>query len=509
MIAKRSWPIPYPPFLSFASIELWYRLLNRPRARIPVRYAARVILGGAISLVITLLTLPERLLIGLWLKLRKPTFPGPVIILGYYRSGTTHLQFLLSRDPNLYSPRWNQALSPQGFLVSWSLLNWFLLPFFPNKRPQDNAAFGTDIPAEDDFALANGALVSSLIGRHVLPELRDHYDRYHDLGQLQPEELQRYRDCQLGFVQKLAVLAGQRRILLKTPSHTARVEELQSLLAGHDGVRFIHISRNPDATYRSNVGLHRVLNEMYHLQDPLPDEEIRERIVREYLATEQRYLEAREKIPAGRLAEVRMEDLMADPIHEVKRIYAALSLPYSEQFEQQLLEYLDATRRFEQNKHQESNDPEARQVAERLEGLKRTFGHDRPAIPRQDPPAPQCLMQSERQRRMTQAVIRTTLIGVTGLALWLLLTWVVGIRLDALSWLTGIAVGYTAIGTIRRGSLGLGLWCATITLALACTGSLVTTRWIPEPILAELVFVVFWGVLGTLGAFRLATRSWI
>src|SRR5262249_11031251 len=161
--------------------------------------------------------------------------------------------------------------------------------------------------------LANGAVASPLIGRHVLHGLRDHYNRYHDLKTLTPAELARWRSCQLGFVRKLGLLAGRRRILLKTPAHTARVEELLSLFAG-SGVRFIHISRKPDAVLRSNVGLFKVLNELYSLQEPLTEEETEQRIISEYLATEQSYLAAREKIPAGQWSELRLEDLLADPV---------------------------------------------------------------------------------------------------------------------------------------------------------------------------------------------------
>ena len=43
--------------------------------------------------------------------------------------------------------------APQGFLLSWTLLRFFLLPFLSRTRPQDNVAFAADIPAEDLLAL--------------------------------------------------------------------------------------------------------------------------------------------------------------------------------------------------------------------------------------------------------------------------------------------------------------------------------------------------------------------
>lgn len=520
----RGWPVPYVPFLAFGPIDLWYRLLRKPRARIPARYLPRVVLGMVVSVVITLLTLPERLFVGLWLRLRRKSqkLPGPVIILGYYRSGTTHLQFLLSRDPQLYSPRWTQALSPQGFAISWNLLNYFLLPLFPEKRPQDNAAFGTDIPAEDDFALANGALASSLIGRHVLPELRDHYDRYHDLQGLTPEESARWRRCQKDFVRKIGLLAGQRRVLLKTPSHTARVAELQQLFAETDGVRFIHISRKPDAVFKSNVGLHRVLNERYHLQPPLSDEEIERRIVTEYLRTEELYLSQKEKIPPGRLTELRLEDLLADPLGQIKRLYQELDLPYTDAFEQQLLEYLDASKSYEPNTHREKSPEDTRKLLEPLEPLRSTFHHDQPAVAKQETPLPRSLQPQERCVRLRRATWLAVGTAAISLLPWMGLTWLTGLRLDGLVWLCGIAIGMTLIQTARRGTTWLGLWGALVTLLTGSVAALVTTVLVhPQGAASlselfqqtgetlEIIPVLFWLILGMLGAFRLGTRRWI
>ncbi|MFM7150042.1 MAG: sulfotransferase [Gemmataceae bacterium] len=520
----RSWTAPHLPFLAFASLEVWHRLLYRPRAHIPGRYLPRMILGIVVSCIITVITLPERLIVDAWLRLRrrKTGLPGPVFILGYYRSGTTHLQFLLSRDPNLYSPRWTQTLTPRGFAVSWNLLNFFLLPLFPDKRPQDNAAFGTDIPAEDDFALANAALASSLVGRHVVPQHRDFYDRFHDLNGLSGEELERWQREQKGFLDRIGLLAGARRVLLKTPSHTARVAALLHLLRDYEGTRFIHISRKPEATYRSNLGLHKVLNERYHLQDPLPEEEIEARVVQEYLATERKYLAERGEIPNRRHAEIRMEDLLADPLGEIQRLYEQLELPYTPEFEQRLLEYLDANRSYEPNRHRESASEKERLAMEQLEPLRLQFRHDQPAIPKKEPGTPTSMQPAVRGKLLRSAMIQGLLVGLATLLPLTALTWITGLRLDGLVWLSGIAVGLRSITIARRGCLGLGIWNAAVTLLVGMAGTLITTgilqgdgghgfrdllqsTWDNIP----LVPVIFWYLLGTLGAFRLGTRRWI
>src|SRR5262245_62023548 len=116
-----NWPpaFPYPHFMGFAALDVWFRLLFSCPISIPPRYWLRLAFALVLSLLFTVLTLPERVLTGLWLKLWRPRnpLPGPMIVLGYYRSGTTLLQYLLSRDPNLYAPHWAQAFAPQGFCL--------------------------------------------------------------------------------------------------------------------------------------------------------------------------------------------------------------------------------------------------------------------------------------------------------------------------------------------------------------------------------------------------------
>jgi hypothetical protein len=503
--------------MAFAPLDVWCRLLFRPRPAVPPRYWPRVLVGLLISTVITLLTLPERLLVGLWLRLRRPRqLPGPVVILGYYRSGTTHLQFLLDRDPSLVSPKWFQALSPQGFLCSWSLLRYAMLPFLSGKRPQDNVAFGADVPAEDDFALNNGALVSTLPGRIMVPRLHAFYDRFHDLRGLRPAERARWARCQLGFVRKLSLLAGRRRVLLKTPSHTARVEALLELFAGTTGPKFIHISRHPHSVLRSNISMLQLLNGMYGLQDPLPPAELEQYLLNEYLATEQDYLRARSLIAPGQVAEVRLQDLQADPVGEIKRVYAELDLPYTEAFEQGLLEYLGATRDYKPNTHAAWTGEQADRLAPALAPLVKAFRHDQAAVPRKDPPAPAVMAPPVRRVRVALAVALAVGTGALCLLVWLGVAWLLKYRGSFLAWPTGIAVGTVVVRSVRRGSPRLGAWSAVITL-LTIFGGTALARWVvsapprPVPFWANpaTLLALLWCFMGLMTAFRIASQRWV
>ena len=164
--------MPVPHMLALAPLDVWARLIARSGGVGP-RYWLR--LAGVLltSTVGTVATLPERVLVWLWLAARggdPARFdhpPGVIVVAGYYRSGTTHVHNLLACDPGVVTPRWAQAMAPQGFRLSWWLTRLLLVPFVGGSRPQDAVGFGPMWPGEDDFALAGWGACSTLPGRLV------------------------------------------------------------------------------------------------------------------------------------------------------------------------------------------------------------------------------------------------------------------------------------------------------------------------------------------------------
>ena len=356
---------------------LW--MLFRTAPRIPPGYWPRLALLLLISTILTVTSLPERLILAAWLRLRPPRIEkhsAPVFVLGYFRSGTTFLQSLLAADPMLRSPRWAEALAPQTFVIGWIILRYVMVPFLPLARLDAVVPVGGNLPAEDDFALNNWGLVSILAGRAILPRQQGFYNRFHDLDALTPVERDRWRAYQRAFVQKQILIAGGRRLVLKSPSHTARVRYLLDLFPG---AKFIHISRPPELVFQSNLLLVRELQRAFALQRPLPDEEQEEIVASEYLATERHYLVDKTLIPEGDLAEVRLEDLSADPVGEMKRLYRELGLPFSAVYEVRLRAVAAAFGKRTPNKHPELSEAQRARVA-RLAPLASAFGYE--TVPR-------------------------------------------------------------------------------------------------------------------------------
>lgn len=524
---------PMPHFMSLAPLDAWVRLLFFPWARVGVVYLPRVVMGLFTSAIATALTLPERVLLApvLWLagtrsRRRLNHRPGVVIVLGYPRSGTTHLHYLLSCDPRFWTPRWHHAVAPQGFFLSWSFLRVMLVPFLSNKRLMDDMAFGPEWPAEDEFAVNNWCVASSLPGRLILPRLHGHYHRFHGLEGLTLRERSRWRRYTWAFAWKLSRLAGSRAILLKSPSHTARVRELADLFGGTGtgcgGIRFVHISRDPRAVVASNLSMLRRA-QVYHLHTPPDAETLRRGLIDELAATEDKYRrEAAEAAATGaRVSEVRYQDLVADPLGEMRRIYAELALDWTPDLEARLVRYLHTVADYRAATPPGGGASTAAAPEPKLDDLARDFGHDRPpvgALPL--PPLPPAANLPRPRAGFT-----VVLSAIVAVLTWVGVARVVGDRCDWIIWPIGAAIGYAAVRAARRGSIRLGLAAAAATLFVllgAFWPATFFSEYFPRPVrnwewrrdVWESTWTGFWetgnvpwAVLGLLSAFRFASRE--
>jgi hypothetical protein len=288
-------------------------------------------------------------------KLKEP----PLFVLGHWRSGTTLLHELLMLDPRHTCPTTYQCLAPHDFL--WT--SWFIPAvasmLLPKQRPMDDVAAGFDRPQEDEFALANLGLPSPYLA-WAFPNHGPVYDEYLDLRSLPSAEREVWKKKWREFVHRVAV-ANNRRIVLKSPTHTARV---RTILEVFPDARFIHIVRNPLVIYPSTVRLWKSLSEVQGFQVPHGDASwmestVLDNFVRMYECFEQ----DRELIPPGRLVDIRYEELVADPVGEMRQVYQRLNLGEFAEVETELMRYAMKSRGYRPNKYKLPDD-----VAERVRG---------------------------------------------------------------------------------------------------------------------------------------------
>jgi len=423
-----------------------------------------------------------------------------------------------------------------------------MIPFLSEKRPQDDVSFGPDFPAEDDFALNNLSLTSTLPGRLVLPDEWQRFRRFHDLQGLTAREMAKWRFAQWSFLYKMARLAGNRALLLKTPSHTARIPELLDLCGGFgnddggdrgerivNGPKFIHIARDPESVIESNIRMLQRLS-IYHLQDRPADEVLGERVVEEYVRTEERYLATRDSIPKGHLVEVRYDDLVARPCEVMRSVYDRLGFAWSDAFEMNLNAYLASVRDYKRAKSQPSGNRLSSGVharyADRIEAIREALACGSleqsaagvASIVGAGRDEPREAMDRNQHGNTRAAKTVLTMVGMcmVCILLWLVIANVAHNRYDWLIWPTGIAVGYAGLRAAGAGTMRLGLIASVITLTALLVVSVPNTRTIyyrnhPDVSAADVWDTttneltagptILWALMGMVTAYRFASRS--
>lgn len=351
----------------------WFNLLKRNRFRISLPCMPQAVTVTMMSVLHTLLGWLSEALYKRRLKGFELSHP-PVFIIGHWRSGTTYLHDLLACDPEFGYPTTYECFMPNHFLLTEPFARFWFNLLLPKTRPQDNMAVGFDKPQEDEFALCNLGLPSPLLTMAV-PRQGPVDMRYLDLRGLTEKEHRRWIDGFLWFIRRVAYRQN-RRLILKSPTHTAR---LRTLIKLFPEARFIYISRNPLSIFPSTVHLWKSMNSTQGLQNPPRDDPWMEDYVLDtFMHMFERYEEERELIPRGQLAEISYEQLVADPKTALRRLYEQLDIGDFSHAEPAVADYLAATRDYKTNDYTLSAE-QRRRVLESWAPYMERFGYADPA----------------------------------------------------------------------------------------------------------------------------------
>lgn len=297
-------------------------------------------------------------------------YEDPIFILGHWRSGTTLLHELMVVDPRFASPSTYQCFAASHFLISeWAFVRFgnFLIP---NKRPMDEMEAGWMLPQEDEFALMNlGAPTPYL--RIAFPHSPPPALEFLDMKSVDPVALQSWRDKLTWFIRALTVRHPQKRLIMKSPPHTGRVEELLRL---YPKAKFIHLTRDPRKLFYSTLRLWNSLDEVQALQLPLPEKEMREYVWTCFTRMYEAFEAQRSLIPPGQLIEMRYEDLVAAPFESIQKIYDELDLGDFEAVKERLNKRLENHASYKTNSH--PIDPETeKEILERWHSYAEKYGY--------------------------------------------------------------------------------------------------------------------------------------
>lgn len=252
------------------------------------------------------------------------SFDPPLFIVGHWRSGTTFLHNLLSRDPAFCFPTILDALRPYDFYPGplEFISRRILLRSLSKMRPMDNVPLDPELPQEDELALAAMGAPSFFNCLFFPRHMSGIFAQEVLFAESDGEAARLWRHALRYYLAKLAALNPGRRLLLKNPANSARIPRLRALFPG---AKFIHIHRDPAAVFRSTRKLYRSMLPLFALQDWRPND-VDEHILWAYPQLMHRLLDALASVPSRELAVVRYEELAANPTPTLRRVYGELGL---------------------------------------------------------------------------------------------------------------------------------------------------------------------------------------
>ena len=112
--------------------------------------------------------------------------------------------------------------------------------------------------------------------------------------------------------------------------------------------KFIHIYRNPYKIYLSTIKMRNRVLDKLALQKG-NEIEIEKQVIENYKRLMNSYFEQKKLIPKNNLIEIKYEDLVKNPVKQVKSIYRTLNLSGFDESLSGILKYLERKKDYKTN----------------------------------------------------------------------------------------------------------------------------------------------------------------
>mmetsp|Transcript_4704 Transcript_4704/g.14195 ORF Transcript_4704/g.14195 Transcript_4704/m.14195 type:complete len:389 (-) Transcript_4704:107-1273(-) len=368
--------------LSGITLGQWLRLLWwRGRHVDWLRYWQRVAFITLLATINSVISVMEWML---WESTIQATAinPRPVFVLGHPRTGTTLLHTLLSLDKDRFAYCSTfQCGFPSGFLCLRNV-SWLFAGVVDKTRPMDNMDLNFETPQEDELAtnlLSSGVSpYMPLVMMRQEPDFRPFFT-FKDGGFVAGRPaVERWTEAFLYFLKKVSVFSQGRRLVIKSPVHTARVALILQLFPD---AQFVYIHRDPVTVLQSALNMADKTYWYSYLNRPSPDQ-ILDFVTNQFEALFDAYEADKKLIPDGNLVEVRFADLEADLAGEMGRIYRELGWNgYDESARPAVAAYAAAKQSYRKNKLAELDPELSRLITERWAHICVAQGYPLPPLP--------------------------------------------------------------------------------------------------------------------------------
>lgn len=254
-----------------------------------------------------------------WRKTCRTLAQDPVFILGHWCSGARWLQQLLLQDDRFISPNRLECMRPYT-----SDIDSFFLRLFKRIKQM----FGADAQdcsqtlCADEYALLAIGLPSPLRRAFFFRNYGD-FSEHQGWEGLSRRKISGICRKWQRFLCRVQARAPENRMLLNSPQHSWRVPEIRKMFPN---AKFILIVRPPEDVCAALIKRLQPWFLQHALSRSVPELR-KEEFLENYLYMHDKLLSDLESAQENAFTIVRYEDLKADPVQEIRRIYQDLALP--------------------------------------------------------------------------------------------------------------------------------------------------------------------------------------
>jgi len=307
-----------PPISTLAgsTIKNYFKILGK--GHIAPKYYFKIFLTTIIVLIATPFHLWEYVVFSRKLKKIKFSKP-PLFIMGHWRSGTTLLHNMLTKDPSASYITTYQSVFPSNLASKW-LFRTFMRINMPDKRPSDGVKLNIDFPQEDEFAFSNLQWNAYYNFFYLPRNYKTFFEQSVHHKNLTEKEIELWYRSYDTLLKKALIDKKGERLIVKNPVNTARIDKILKL---YPDAKFLYIYRNPVTVFFSTQRFFQQLNPTLWLHE-VDNRFIDKMIFDVYNWLMDDYLEKKSMIPADNLLEIRFEEFEQNPVKEMENIYLHL-----------------------------------------------------------------------------------------------------------------------------------------------------------------------------------------
>ena len=272
---------------------------------------------------------------------------SPIFIIGHWRSGTTYLHNLFSKDKNLGFFSTFQAYLPAIFLGNEALFKPLVSESIPKKRPMDDVMMNAEFPQEDQYALGAFCQYSYYHG-WCFPKNMKFYDNFVCMENVSRKIIDDWKSHYCYILKKISLYHKGKQLVLKNQDNTGKIKILLDIFPD---AKFIFLYRNPYDLYFSMMKFITITLPRFCIQKPPEITKVEQNMMDLYVQMIQKYLRERDSIPKENLLEVRYEDFITQPLLQIKNIYESFQLPGFQNSESAFKEYINSQLSFKKDSY--------------------------------------------------------------------------------------------------------------------------------------------------------------